>query len=272
MKKKGAALIVLAMIVLLAVAGFSGYKVYSIHHGYKVAAEAYEAISQEYMSVDEAASTTTESQEQESTSANPQKEADTVEKTPLKVDFDGLLRDTNKEIVAWIWGPDTVINYPIAQHADNNYYLNTGINGSPSSSGAIFLEYSNFSDFSDRNNIIHGHHMNDGSMFESLKRWQDEAYYQDHPVFYLNTVYGGNYKVEVFAAFTTVAKSEAYKFEFTGDFDFMEWVEWIDQQSQIHPNLNILPTDHFLTMSTCAYATEDSRTVLIGRMLPMQSG
>ena len=42
------------------------------------------------------------------------------ENSPLHVDFD-TLRAKSTDYVAWIFSPDTIINYPIA-YTDNNFY------------------------------------------------------------------------------------------------------------------------------------------------------
>ena len=41
------------------------------------------------------------------------------------IDFAALQEETNPDIYAWIYIPDTKIDYPVLQHAeDNTYYLN----------------------------------------------------------------------------------------------------------------------------------------------------
>lgn len=258
----------LVCVLLLGVAGFSGYKVYTIQHGYNEAKHAYDAVSDEYMTFavdDEEEKPITE---EELASPDAEKKL-RLRKSPLKIDFDRLLKETNPEIVAWIQCPNTVINYPVAQAADNKYYLNMDINRSPSFNGAIFLTAENFNDFRDRNSILHGHHMNDGSMFATLDKWQNEEYYKEHPVMYLNTVYGGNYCMQIIAAFDTPADSDAYRFEFTGEKDIEEWLQWIDEQSAIHPRFKCTAEDKFLSLSTCAYTFENARSILIGRLIPL---
>lgn len=269
MKKGTRILLSLVCVLLLGVTGFSGYKIYTIQHGYNEAKRAYNAVSDKYTSF-EGGGEEVEWLEEEEDSAAPKTEKKIrLRKSPLKVDFDRLLEETNPEIVAWIQCPDTVINYPVAQAADNSFYLNMNINREASFNGAIFLSAENFNDFSDRNSILHGHHMNDGSMFATLDKWQHEEYYKEHPVMYLNTVNGGNYCMQICAAFNTPAESDAYRFEFTGEEDIEDWIQWIDEQSAIHPKFTCTAKDKFLTLSTCAYTFENARSVLIGRLIPM---
>jgi len=247
-------------VLLFCIACYSGYHVFIIFASYNRARLAYSDIRQAYVQNDDDLN----SQKPENKRDNPV----TTESSPIKVDFDDLKSSLNPEICAWIWCEDTVIDYPVVQHSDNEYYLNTNANGESSATGAIFLDTANFSDFRDTNNILHGHHMGDGTMFASLDKWQQESYFEEHPVMYLSTP-SGNYQVDIFAAFTTLAGSRAYRYEFSGESEIFNWIEWVQGESVINQSIELSPDDHFLTLSTCAYSCEDARTVLIGRLRPI---
>lgn len=63
------------------------------------------------------------------------------------VDFESL-RQSNADIYAWIEIPETNINYPIVQKADDDsYYLNHTIEGKEGYPGAIYTESLNAKDF-----------------------------------------------------------------------------------------------------------------------------
>lgn len=88
--------------------------------------------------------------------------------TFLQVDFESL-QSINPEVIAWIQIPALDISYPVAKGTDNAYYLHHMINGETNKSGSIFMDYHNQEDFTDRNTIIYGHNMRDGSMFGPWK-------------------------------------------------------------------------------------------------------
>ena len=48
------------------------------------------------------------------------------------------------------------------------------------------------------------------------------------------------------------------------------WIDWVRTESVIHPEIDLSSLDRFLTLSTCAYSYEDARTVLIGRLTPIE--
>lgn len=100
------------------------------------------------------------------------------------VDWDAL-KAINPDTVGWIYIPGTVVNYPIVQAADDEKYLTHDFKGSEgwiATFGAIFLAAENSSDFSDPNNIIYGHHLNDGSMFACVARFQRCRPVNDHRI------------------------------------------------------------------------------------------
>ena len=72
------------------------------------------------------------------------------------IDFANL-QQVNREVTGWIWIYDTVVNYPLVQSGKNNdAYLHKTYDGTSNSSGSIFMDYRNASDFSDTNTIIYG--------------------------------------------------------------------------------------------------------------------
>ncbi len=82
----------------------------------------------------------------------------------LQVDFE-TLRENGPDIIGWLSLPDTVLNYPVTHTDNNEYYLNHLYDGTYNKVGCLFADYENRADFSDRNTIIYGHNMRDGSMF-----------------------------------------------------------------------------------------------------------
>ena len=92
-----------------------------------------------------------------------------------------------KDVVAWIDCEDTLINDPIVQNGDNNYYLRRLLNGQYNLSGTLFIDYRNQADFSDWNTIIYGHNMNNDTMFGILPDYRKQELFDPHPVMYLLT-------------------------------------------------------------------------------------
>ena len=103
----------------------------------------------------------------------------TVETEPPRfptVDFAGL-REKNPDVVAWIQIPALEgLDYPVVIGEDNAYYVNHSWQKEDSEEGAIFLDFRSQPDFSQPHNILYGHCMKDGTMFQSLGQWEKESF------------------------------------------------------------------------------------------------
>lgn len=150
------------------------------------------------------------------------------EEPEFKVDFDKL-KNINSDVVGWIIMEGTQVNYPIVQGNNNSYYLNHSYEKKYSSYGSIFLDYSSTSDFSDRNSFIYGHHTRNGSMFGELKKYMDSNFYNTYPSFYLYTP-DGNYKADIFSAYTADALSDSYNQSFSSLEDYKIYIDMIKKE------------------------------------------
>lgn len=96
-----------------------------------------------------------------------------------------VLRATNPDIIAYLVLPDSVINYPVLQNADNSYYLDHNIDGSTGYPGCLYTETFNSPDFHDPATVIYGHHLTSGGMFSDIEDYLDPAYMNDHIYYFL---------------------------------------------------------------------------------------
>lgn len=168
------------------------------------------------------------------------------------VDFAGL-REKNPDVVAWIQIPALEgLDYPVVIGEDNAYYVNHNWEKVESAEGAIFLDFRNAPDFSQPHNILYGHCMKDGTMFQPLGQWEKESFLRgsDRTVLlYLpeeTRVYAiiGSERVNAL-------DSRVYKTDYTAG---EEWAEaigetlknlWYETDTQYDGNSEIL------TLSTC---------------------
>ena len=273
MKTSVKVLLLVLCAIFVGVFAFSGYKLYTIMHGYKSAERTYSSLSDRYVAP--IPSTTPYAAPVENAPASPAAPAAAVELSPIDVDFNELLREC-PDIVGWIYSEGTKINYPVVQCQRDNpvtadyYYLYRDIHGQYSGNGTPFLDVKCAGDFSSYNSIIYGHHMNDGSMFASIDgyRKQGDAYYQEHPVLYLNTP-TQNYRVELFAGYLTDADSSTYTVSFPDTSSFLLYCQDMKAKSTFASDVVIQPGDRIVTLSTCAYDWYDARYVVQGKLVPL---
>ncbi len=191
--------------------------------------------------------------------------SDTESEFPLTVDFDAL-QGENSDIVAWLYSPDTPINYPVVWYTDNDYYLHRLTDGSYNSAGTLFVDCACSKDFLGFNTIIYGHNMRVDTMFGTLTDYSDQSYYDAHPTMWLATP-NQNYRVDLFSGFVTKAGSEIY----TPIDDVTALADYIENAASLstfEPNDGIEMTEHVLVLSTCSYQFNNARYVLMGYLVP----
>lgn len=94
------------------------------------------------------------------------------------VDFETLRRDY-PAVTAWLTGCGGDIDTPVAQGADNIYYLDHLPDGTRNMLGTAFLDSANSASFSDDQSFIFGHHMDTGGgVFAPLLRYQKQEYFE----------------------------------------------------------------------------------------------
>ena len=90
------------------------------------------------------------------------------------------VQEQNSDFVGWLSIPGTNIDYPVMQTVDEpNYYLKRGFDKQYSDYGVPYVQENCDLALSD-NCVIYGHHMNNGTMFADLCKYESEDFYQEH--------------------------------------------------------------------------------------------
>lgn len=230
-------------IIIVSLAGimvFSGWKIYSTKHEYKVNRELYQRIAELAMP----------------SGFNGE------------IDFDSL-REINSDIIAWIYYEGTIINYPIVQGADNDYYLRINYDNTWSINGTLFVDAITKEPFKQFNTIVYGHHMQDGSMFAELENLKDPEYCKEHPQMELITP-EGKYHLMICAFLNQPADSQIYTTNFSGAKSKQEYIELIKSLASYVTDEEMTVDSRLAVLSTCAYEYQDARYIVIGKMIPWE--
>ncbi|WP_337805433.1 class B sortase [Ruminococcus bicirculans (ex Wegman et al. 2014)] len=172
------------------------------------------------------------------------------------------LSNEHSDSVAWLYIPDTNIDYPIMQSGDNDYYTRRAADGSYLYAGSLFMDYRCSSDFSDFNSVIYGHNMGNGTMFADIPNYENEEFFMNHSFGWLTT--DDNLRlIDFFAVARTVDTSGLY----LADPTFEKWDLQLRNCASIYKEIGISADDHLITLSTCTSAEGNSRTVLIGKII-----
>lgn len=187
------------------------------------------------------------------------------------VDIAAMREEVNNDIYAWIYIPDTVIDYPVLQHpTDNSYYLNYNIDGSKGYPGCIYTENYNKKDFSDPITVMYGHNMKNGLMFAGLRKFGDSLYFDEHPYVYIYTE-DTLWVYEIFAAYESGNEHILYGHDFTDANTYEDYLNGIFQIRSMNANIResavVTEDDRILTLSTCIADKPDNRYLVQGVLL-----
>ena len=170
------------------------------------------------------------------------------------------LKEKYPDLYGWIVVPGTVINYPIMQAEDNDFYLDHSYKGTPLKAGAIFADYRCSDTILDnRNLVIYGHHMTNSSMFNSLDNYLKESFFRQTNTVYIYTL-DGMYTYEVFAVYETNQYYPYIRTNFSDDETFLAFAEEMRNNSvYLREDILFTPESQILTLSTCTNRSEEGR-------------
>ena len=100
------------------------------------------------------------------------------------IDFAYLI-SCNPDTAAWLYIPETNIDYPVVQGKDNETYMTRNFYGEEAPSGTIFLDYQ--SAIRQKNYVFYGHNMKNGTMFRDIARYAEKTYFDTHRQIWLYT-------------------------------------------------------------------------------------
>ena len=191
------------------------------------------------------------------------KNADDKEK--FRVDFDELMK-INDDTVGWIrfYKEPSQINYPVVQGEDNDLYLHKTFSANENTLGAIFVDVAASSDFTDKNTIIYGHRMKDGSMFRKLEEYKDKDFWKENPYFYIYTPDGKEITYKIYSVGQVLDTSDTYLTSFAGEEDYQKFLDMTMKEADYDTGVKVTTEDTVVTLSTCTAASDEHRFVVRG--------
>ncbi len=196
---------------------------------------------------------------------------------PVMLERFEKLYEENSDLAAWLSIEGMVIDYPVMQCEDDEYYLHHDFYGKESKYGCLYVRNTADINTPGTNFIIYGHNMKDGSMFGDLDLYQKESFYQEHPVISFDTLYEERsyeivavFKSRVYNVDDDVFKYyQFYQADTREEFDY--FYENIKELSLYDTGVTAEFGDTFLTLSTCAYHVEDGRFVIVAKRIGQQT-
>lgn len=178
-----------------------------------------------------------------------------IEIPDKNIDFDKLHREVSDDIYAWIYIPNTNVDYPVFQHpTDNTYYLEHNVDGSEGYPGCIYTENYNSKDFSDPQTVIYGHNMRDGTMFSDLHKYEEQEFFDENKYVYIYTE-DMVYVYRIFAAYQTNNAHQLLNFDFSKKENLLTYLENVralgSELKIFDDDVVFSGDDQVLTLSTC---------------------
>lgn len=180
------------------------------------------------------------------------------------------LKERNEDFFGWLSIEGTHIDYPVMYTPDDpTYYLRRAFDKSASWSGVPFMDAACFADCG--NYLIHGHNMQNGTMFADLLNYAEQAFWEAHPRIQFDTLAGtGSYSV--LAAFYTEIdplEEDGFRYYQYTDLrdaaDFDAYLTEVKAAALYDTGVTAVYGDALLTLSTCSYQTTNGRFVVVAR-------
>lgn len=177
----------------------------------------------------------------------------------------------NKKLIGWIKIDDTLIDYPVMQTVNNEYYLDHNFNQEEDRNGCIFMDYQCDVVKGCDNIILYGHHMKSGKMFGTLNKYSQKEYYEEHPTIQFDTIYEkGEYQV-MYVFRSKVYSEEDVNFKYYqfinagSEKEFNSYIHEMSALSLYDTGVTAAYGDELLTLSTCDYQETKGRFVVVAK-------
>lgn len=170
------------------------------------------------------------------------------------VDFDEI-KKINSDVYAWIYIPNTDVDYPIAQSTtDDSFYLTHNVYKNYQFSGTIYTEKKNTRDFSDPVTVLYGHNMLNGTMFASLHKFNDKEFFENNTTMYVYTE-DEILTYFIYSAYQYDDRHLLNSFDMKDDTDFRRYLDSTLVERPYYCNVRegveLNTNDRILTLSTC---------------------
>lgn len=192
---------------------------------------------------------------------------------PDVLDEYAALVEENPDTIGWLKIDGTPIDYVVMQTPkDANKYLHADFYGNYSYRGCLILD--DRCDVLRSDNLtIFGHNMKDGSMFGDLLYYKDKSYYEQHKIISFDSIYEKHTYEVIAAIYTKIPGNEVEAFRYyrySGIDDkemFEQYKQFIKENREYETGVELQDGDKILTLSTCAYHTDNGRFIVVARQI-----
>lgn len=158
----------------------------------------------------------------------------------------------NKDVVAFLYFPNTDTSFPVLQTSENDFYLDKNLYKKYDEQGSIFMDYRSNPDFTSFNTFVYGHSVFGGNgKFSFLKKYMDESYFLKNPSFQVITP-NAVYQADIFSAYLEKAFSTSNQPDIQNRDSLNIYFDEVKAKSFYLTNTEISENDNMITLYTCA--------------------
>lgn len=175
----------------------------------------------------------------------------------------------NKDVFAWIYIPNTKIDYAVARAGkdnDDSFYLNHNIDREYEFSGAIYAEKQNSTDFSDPVTVLYGHNMLNGTMFAGLHKFEKKSFFKKNKYIYIYTP-DRKLTYEIYAAYQYDDRHILNTFDLDDKKVLLEYFKsTLNPKSDISNvrDVDLDENSKTIALSTCTNGASNTRYIVSG--------
>lgn len=181
------------------------------------------------------------------------------------------LYEENRDLVGWLKIDGTMVDYPVLQRADEEYYLTRDFYGNSNANGQLILDAQCDPFAPDVNLVISGHDMKSGKMFGTLQRYGSERFGKQHPIIEFDTLFWrGRYRlIAAFQTWDSLKREDGFRYnvDIRYRLELKKFLEELDQIKMYDTGVPVEFGDQLITLSTCSTQTDDGRFVVVARRL-----
>ena len=116
-------------------------------------------------------------------------------------------------------------------------------------SGTIFLDSSN--NINDKNLILYGHNMRNGSMFNNINYFKNEESFKDGIIKLIMD--NKEYVYEIFSVFIVNGDENSIKNKFNSDDEYYEYIYYLKEKSMFNKEVENSDFSKIITLYTCQF-------------------
>lgn len=179
------------------------------------------------------------------------------------------LKNENPDFIGYLSFRSGLIEEPVVQSSDDEYYLRRSFFGERSSQGTPFMD--SFCSTDSANITIYGHNVyyDSSAMFSRMEELTDPEKFQENALldFYLKDGQLRTYRAAAvyYSTLENAGSPDYSRPDFSSEEDFYDWINQVYSCAVLSSDVPVRYGDHLLTLQTCRRWDENTHIIVLFR-------